>query len=107
MRKLEAGEISWRVEHRGLNEIEETLYVTGERLSRSLLLAALFLGSALVIVAKIPPLWNGVPLPGIAGVLVSGVLSVHILWSDHRQRTKFLRDREKRKWEEDLRRRDR
>lgn len=107
VRKLETGEISWRVEHRGLNEIEETLYVTGERLSRSLLLAALFLGSALVIVAKIPPLWNGVPLPGIAGFLVSGVLSVHILWSDHRQRTKFLRDREKRKWEEDLRRRDR
>ncbi|MBQ9502062.1 MAG: AarF/ABC1/UbiB kinase family protein [Lentisphaeria bacterium] len=106
IRKLEAGEISWKVEHHRLNEIEETLYVTGERLSRSLLLAALFLGSALVIVAKIPPLWNGIPLPGIAGFLISGVLSVYALWSDHRQRTKFLRDREKRRLEEELRRRD-
>ena len=106
VRKLEAGEISWRVEHHRLNEIEETLYVTGERLSRSLLLTALFLGSALVIVAKIPPLWNGIPLPGIAGFLISGILSVYVLWSDHRQRMKFLRDREKRRIDEEFRRRD-
>ena len=95
--KTERGELSLRVEHRHLEEIEETMYVTGERLSRSLLLTALLLGSALMIVAKIPPFWRDIPVLGAIGFAFSGLLSVIALWDDQRQRRKFLRERAKRK----------
>ena len=103
LKQVENGTLSFRIEHHRLNDIEETLYVTGERLSRALLLAALVLSSALMIVAKIPPVWQGIPLIGMGGLLVSGILSVYALWSDHRQRMKFLKIRTMRKLEEDFR----
>ena len=105
IRKVDNGELSFQVEHHRLNDIEETLYLTGERLSRSLLLTALFLGSALIIVAKIPPVWNGIPLPGMGGFCISGVLSIYALWSDHRQRIRFLKKRTEAKLAQELRKR--
>jgi ubiquinone biosynthesis protein len=105
IRKVDNGELSFNVEHHRLNEIEETLYLTGERLSRSLLLTALFLGSALIIVAKIPPVWNGIPLLGMGGFCISGILSIYALWSDHRQRLKFLKERAELKLAQELRKR--
>ena len=101
--QLEEGSFTLRIEHHRLNDIEETLYLTGERLSRALLLAALFLGSALMIVAKIPPVWEGIPLSGMGGFLISGILSIYALWYDHRQRIKFLRIRTAQKLEDEFR----
>jgi len=95
--QLERGELALRVEHHRLDDIEETMYLTGERLSRSLLLTAILLGSALIIVAKMPPFWRGVPIIGALGFAISGVVSVIVLWDDHRQRKAFLRERAKRK----------
>ena len=103
LNQLEDGSLSLRIEHHRLNDIEETLYLTGERLSRALLLAALFLGSALMIVAKIPPVWRGIPLIGMGSFLFSGILSVYALWYDHRQRTKFLKIRAAQKLEDEFR----
>jgi len=105
--KTENGDLSFRVEHHRLDDIEETLYITGERLSRSLLLTAAVVGSALVIVAKTPPLIGGVPVIGVAGFCLFSVLSVLIMWQDHRQRKHFLRERLKRKQEQRLSRRNR
>ena len=101
--QLEEGSFTLRIEHHRLNDIEETLYLTGERLSRALLLAALFPGSALMIVAKIPPVWEGIPLIGMGGFLISGILSIYALWYDHRQRIKFLRIRTAQKLEDEFR----
>lgn len=103
LNQLEEGSFTLRIEHHRLNDIEETLYLTGERLSRALLLAALFLGSALMIVAKIPPVWEGIPLIGMGSFLISGILSVYALWYDHRQRIKFLRIRASQKLEDEFR----
>lgn len=97
MRKAENGDLTLRVEHHHLDDIEQTLYVTGERLSRSMLVMALVIGSALVIVAKVPPFWKEIPLIGMTGFAISGIVSVLILVDDHIQRKKFLRERELRK----------
>ncbi len=97
LRKVENGDLTLRVEHHRLDDIEQTLYVTGERLSRSMLVMALVIASALVIVAKVPPFWNEIPLIGMTGFAVSAIVSVLILIDDHKQRRKFLRDRALRK----------
>ncbi|MBS1370943.1 MAG: AarF/ABC1/UbiB kinase family protein [Lentisphaeria bacterium] len=102
MAKFEEGQLTLRVEHHRLNDIEETLYVTGERLSRSLLVSALLVGSALIVVAKIPPYWGeNTSVIGMFGFLVSGALSLVILIADHRQRHNFLKERLRRKREEE------
>ena len=106
LKKLENGDLTFNVEHHRLNDMEETLYMTGERISRALLLTALFLGSALMIVAKIPPVWEGIPLIGMGGFLISGVLSIYTLWSEHKQRLKFLRTRNIRILDEELQRKN-
>lgn len=105
-RQLDEGRFSLKVEHHRLNDLEDTLYLTGERISRALLLTALFLGSALIIVAKIPPVWEGIPLIGMGGFLVTGLLSFYAVLSDHRQRLRFLRIRSIRKLEEEFRQND-
>ena len=101
LRKLitsaENGNLTLRVEHHRLDDIEQTMYVTGERLSRSMLVTALLIGTALIIVAKIPPFWNDIPIIGMFGFAVSAVLGVIILIDDHWQRRKFLKERARRK----------
>ena len=101
LRKLitsaENGNLTLRVEHHRLDAIEQTMYVTGERLSRSMLVTALLIGTALIIVAKIPPFWNDIPIIGMFGFAVSAVLGVIILIDDHWQRRKFLKERARRK----------
>lgn len=103
--KLEDGDLTLRVEHHRLDDIEQTLYVTGERLSRSMLLTAILIGSALIIVAKIPPFWYDIPVVGAVGFMFSGVFSLIVLWDDHRQRKRFLRERLRRKLENAVNRR--
>ena len=95
--KLERGDLTLRVEHHRLNDIEETLYVTGERMSRSLLISALLIGSALIIVAKIPPFGGEIPVIGTLGFCISGLLSIAVLLDDYRKRKLFLRERLRRK----------
>ena len=72
------------------------MYITGERISRSLLLTALILASALLTVAKIPPVWNGIPVLGVLGFGTFGILGVYALWSDQQERKHFLREKAKR-----------
>ncbi len=97
MARMETGETTLRVEHHRLDDIEQTLYITGERVSRALMITALLLGSALVIVAKLPPYWQGIPLIGGIGFFISAFLSILIICLDHAQRRRFLKERAMRK----------
>ena len=96
LNQLEDGKLSLKVEHHRLDYIEQTMYITGERISRSLLLTALILASALLTVAKIPPVWNGIPVLGVLGFGTFGILGVYALWSDQQERKHFLREKAKR-----------
>jgi ubiquinone biosynthesis protein len=97
--QVENKEFSLQLEHHHLDDIEETFYVATEHLSRALLLTALLIGSSLIIVAKIPPYWNNIPIIGAVGFLGSAFISFYVLYMDHRQRKKFLRQRALKKME--------
>ena len=71
------------------------------RIWAALLVSALLVGSALLVVAKIPPYWGeNTSLIGMFGFLIAGGLSLIILIADHRQRRNFLKERAHRKREE-------
>ena len=61
------------LEHKGLDALSNTLDKLADRLSYSIVLASLIISSALIIVAKIPPLFNGIPIIGMIGFGLSAL----------------------------------
>jgi len=74
IRRLRAG--SLKVRH-DLTRLESTVH----HLAVALLVAALFLGSALLYSHAVPPLLWGIPLLPAAGILAAGFLGARLLWT--------------------------
>lgn len=81
LRLLRLGKVSMEFEHRGL----EPMLVTHERISNRLafaiVLAALIIGSALMVLSGIPPKWHEMPIVGLVGFLLAGVMGFWLLIS--------------------------
>ncbi len=71
--------LSVRIEHRGL----ETMLVTHDRISNrisfSILIAALIIGSALIVISETPPLIYGISLIGIILFLAAAMMGIWLL----------------------------
>ena len=71
--------LSLRIEHRGL----ETMLVTHDRISNrisfSILIAALIIGSALIVISETPPLIYGISLIGIILFLAAAMMGIWLL----------------------------
>jgi len=81
MEKLKQGKIRFEFEHKGLGPTQQTLERTVNRLSFAVIVAAILIGSSLVLYSGIPPLWRGVPVLGIIGFLAAGALGLWLLIS--------------------------
>jgi len=51
------------------------------RIAFTLLLVALLVSSALIVVADVPPKYHGMPVVGLVGFIVSGLLSLRLIYS--------------------------
>ncbi len=76
IRKLLTDKLTFEMNHRGLEELTGEIDRGSNRLTFALILAALIVGSSLVIAFKAPPLVYGYPLLGILGFGISGFLGV-------------------------------
>jgi ubiquinone biosynthesis protein len=81
VRQLRSGQVTLGFRLRGLEPLRNTLDNIGYRFVFGLVLAAVMISSALIIHAKLPPLWNGVPIIGIVGFGIAGLLSMGFLFS--------------------------
>ena len=52
---------------------------TSNRMSFAIIIAALIIGSALIVISKIPPLVFGISFIGIIGYLVAAVMGIWLL----------------------------
>lgn len=68
-----------KLEFLGLNQLMHTLDVVSNRIAAAIILASMILGSSLVVLSHIPPLWNGIPIIGLVGIIISGVLASFML----------------------------
>jgi ubiquinone biosynthesis protein len=68
-------------EHRGLGRLTKVLDQVSNRIAFAIVLAAQIIGSSLIILSDIPPRWNGIPIIGLAGFLVAGVMGFWLLVS--------------------------
>lgn len=81
LRQLREGRMKLEFEHRGLQTLGNCLDRVSNRVSFAIVLAAQIIGSSLIILSDIPPKWNGIPLVGLAGFLVAGIMGFWLLLS--------------------------
>lgn len=78
--KMERGKLRIGFEHRHLGGLLKTLEKTFSRLTMGVILAALIIGSSLIVTAGIPPIFHGYPLLGLTGYLISAVLGLWLIF---------------------------
>lgn len=79
--QLRQGKMKLEFEHRGLSELRAVLDQMSNRISFAIVLAALIIGSSLIILSAIPPKWNDIPIIGLVGFLLAGVMGFWLLLS--------------------------
>ena len=73
--QIKQGKIKIEFEHRGLEPMLTTQDRGSYRTAFSIIVAALILGSALIVLAKIPPFLFGIPLIGVIGFVVAVIMA--------------------------------
>lgn len=74
-----SGNLKLNINVSGLDKILNTQDQTSNRISFSIIIAALILGSAIVLNSKIPPLIFGVSVIGIGGFIAAAVMGIWLL----------------------------
>jgi ubiquinone biosynthesis protein len=77
--RLKEGKV--KLDFIGLNQLIYMVEVASNRLAAAIILAAMILGSSLVVLSNIPPTYNGIPIIGLIGIIVSGIFGVALLLS--------------------------
>ena len=75
------GKLKMEFEHQGLEPILSSHDRISNRISFAIVLAAQIIGSSLIVLADIPPKWHEIPIVGLSGFLVAGVMGFWLLVS--------------------------
>ncbi|MFH2218322.1 MAG: AarF/ABC1/UbiB kinase family protein [Pseudomonadota bacterium] len=78
-RLIRQQKLTVKFEHQGLENMLATHDQISNRLSFSIIIAALIIGSALIVISDIPPLFYGISVIGIVGFLAAAVMGVWLL----------------------------
>jgi ubiquinone biosynthesis protein len=79
--KLERGELTMRFEHENLEKLQHTLDNIASRLTVAIIIAAMLIGSSLIVTAQVGPTLFGFPALGVIGYTISGLLGLWIVFS--------------------------
>ena len=83
--KVKSGNLKIEFQHMGLEEMEESIEKSANRLSVSIMIAAILIGSALLLHAKIPPMLFGIPALGLAGFITAVGMSIVLIYSIYKR----------------------
>lgn len=81
IRQARAGKINIQFEHRGLNHMISVHDQISNRISFSIVLAALIIGSSLMVLSGLPPTWKGISIIGLIGFVAAGIMGFWLLIS--------------------------
>jgi ubiquinone biosynthesis protein len=81
IRQIKTGKLKVEFEHKGLEPMLIKHDQISNRIAFAIVLAALIIGSSLIVLSKIPPLWNEVPIIGIVGFVGAGIMGFGLLIS--------------------------
>ena len=78
-RQVRRQQLCLKIEDRGLERTLSTHDQISNRLSFSIIIAALIIGSALIVISEIPPLFYGISLIGIIGFTAAALMGIWLL----------------------------
>jgi ubiquinone biosynthesis protein len=84
--KIQRGDLEVRFRHENLGDLRRTLDNMSNRLTLALIIAAMIIGSSMIITTGVKPFLFGYPALGIIGYLVSGVLGLWLVFTILRSR---------------------
>ncbi|HAJ33036.1 MAG TPA: 2-polyprenylphenol 6-hydroxylase [Candidatus Atribacteria bacterium] len=79
LKKMEKGTFKLEFQHRGLENLINALDKAANRMAYSLILAAIIVGSSLIMQTNKGPIFMGFPVIGVLGFLISGVLGLGLV----------------------------
>jgi ubiquinone biosynthesis protein len=82
---MKSGKLKIEFQHMGLEEIEESIEKSANRLSVSIIIAAILIGSALLLLAKTPPMLFGIPVLGLAGFVTAVGMGIVLIRSIYKK----------------------
>jgi ubiquinone biosynthesis protein len=78
-RLIRQQKLTLRIEQTGLNTLMATQDQTSNRIAFAIVIAALIIGSALIVISKIPPLVYGISFIGFIGFITAALMGVWLL----------------------------
>ncbi|MCG6909581.1 MAG: AarF/ABC1/UbiB kinase family protein [Deltaproteobacteria bacterium] len=78
-RLIRQQKLSFKHELEGLDRMLSTHDQISNRISFSIVIAALIIGSALIVISNIPPLFYGISMIGIIGFLAAAIMGIWLL----------------------------
>ncbi len=81
LRLAKRGRLRIGFEHRGLERLIDTHERVANRVSFAIVVAALIVGSSLIVHSKLPPTWHEIPVIGLAGYVAAGAMGFLLLVS--------------------------
>ncbi|MEA1944593.1 MAG: AarF/ABC1/UbiB kinase family protein [Euryarchaeota archaeon] len=79
--RAEKGTLRLEFEHHGLDHLVSELNLMSNRISSSMIISALIIASALIIQSGMKPFVCGVPVLGVIGFVIAGVLGMLLVFS--------------------------
>jgi ubiquinone biosynthesis protein len=77
--QVKTGRARVNFHHEGLEPASQALERSTNRLSFAVVVAALIIGSSLIIRSNVPPMWGDVSVVGIVGYLLAGLMGFWLL----------------------------
>ncbi len=81
VRQLREGQLSIKYEHVGLDPMRRTLDRVVNRIALAIVIAAVIIGSSLLVNARVPPLVSDVSIIGIVGYVIAWILGIWLVLS--------------------------
>jgi len=81
LEQVRTGRARLEFRHMGLEPVMKVHDQVSNRISFAITLAALIIGSSLIVLSDIPPKWHEVPVIGIVGFLCAGIMGFGLLIS--------------------------
>lgn len=80
VRRFEHDDITVNLEHKGLDDLDNSIETASNRVTLGLVSGSLIIGSSMVVTTGIKPLLFGYPALGIVGYLLSAMVGFYIIW---------------------------
>ncbi|GAB5562419.1 MAG: AarF/UbiB family protein [Synoicihabitans sp.] len=80
VRRFEHDDITVNLEHKGLDELDDSIENAANRITLGLVSGSLIIGSSMIVTTGIKPLLFGYPALGIVGYLLSALVGFYIIW---------------------------